>query len=190
MGLKNIEELRKKMRAIQAGPRVVSSYMHDYQKQQRSLAEAEHHLRAWLATMIKRVPWDDFKDDKEIQHFREQVSAMVKGAPLTPISNAPLEQKAKEAEQNYEAAVAARLAKLVASYPAELKPGMVLTNSEREQYVEITSGPTRSDNPHLRGDAGMFYDVLLVHGDEKSSKISFSKETLSPKNGWKYIAHI
>jgi hypothetical protein len=103
---------------------------------------------------------------KTFQNFQRDLLVVAKGGQAV-LDVSPLHDAVDRLHKSLEDTWKARVAKLTAQYPAEIKKGMVFVNKLYDGYYEIVDGPKLSTNQNLKGEEAIYFDVLLWTGKEK-----------------------
>jgi hypothetical protein len=181
MGLKKIAELRKEYwkqaEALSEFTKAAKQFSDTHAKIAAAYAQVEK-LRDANKTKIEAL---DTLGIKEFEDYKKSLIAVYGGWGNRPLPLKPLEDVIAKKKKEVDDAVRERVAKLAASFPSQIKPGMVFRFDPTGVLWEIKSGPEESKNPNLKGDAKIFYKYLPEGGSENN----VSLETL--KKSCKYI---
>jgi hypothetical protein len=166
MGLKAIkamrDELWKKSEALGKFKDAASSFNEAHAK----IAAAYDNVEKIRKENLAKVEGLDTLGIKEFEDYKKSLVAVYVGFSNRPLPTKPLEDVIKRQSDALEQAVKERVAKLAASFPAEVKPGMVFRFEPTGALWEIKSGPTKSSNPNLKGDAALWYDQVSDTGSK------------------------
>ncbi len=183
MGLKKIAELRKELNqqaaALSAFTKAAGEFVATYAKIAAAYAEVEalRENKKKAAYELKTL------GIKEFEEYRKSLIAVFEGWGNRPLPLKPLEDVVARKKKEVDDAVQARVAKMAASFPAEVKPGMLFRFEPTKVLWEIKSGPFESKNENMKGKAetAIYYKYLPEGGSENSVTL----ETL--KKSCKYI---
>jgi hypothetical protein len=183
MGLKKIAELRKELSeqaaALSAFTKAAGEFVATYAKIAAAYAQVEE-LRE-----NKKMAVHELKTlgIKEFEDYKKGLIGVFEKWGNRPLPLKPLEDLVARKKKEVDDAVQARVAKMAASFPAEVKPGMLFRFEPTKVLWEIKSGPLQAKNENLKGkiDAVTYFKYQPEGGSENNVTL----ETL--KKSCKYI---
>ncbi len=172
MGLKKIAEMRKelwaKAEALEKFEALAKEFNDTYAKIQKSY-EALDKLREDQRKKIVNVQTHGVK---EFEDYKRSLYAIYQNYGNRPLPTDPLRAVVAAQKKKVDEAIAERVAKLAASFPSEVKKGMVFKMDASGKLLEITSDAKESTNANLKGDAKTYYEVSYESGEKGLVKLS------------------
>ncbi len=182
MGLKKIQALRqemwKKADSLNQFKEAVAELAAAHEKIAKAYANLEK-LRADGAAKVERIPTHGVK---EFDDYKKSLIAVYQGWGNRPLPTKPLDAVVERERKAVDEAVKARVDKLAASFPSQVKKGMVFKMSATGKLYEISGDEQKSKNPNLKGEAAIFWDTI----DEKGAR-AFPISLADLKKSYKFI---
>ena len=176
MGLKKIAEmraeLRKKTDVLDQFMRLAKQYNETYAK----IAASYEGLEKLRTENLAKVVALNTMGIKEFEDYKKSLVFVFAGMGSRPLPTKPLEDVVNLQHDAVDAEVKERIAKLAASMPAEVKPGMVFRFDPSGVLWEITSGPEKSKNVNLHGDDQIWYKYNAENGGSLSTNLTTLKK--------------
>lgn len=185
MGLKTIaalrEELEKKAKALEAFELAAKTFVETHAKIQEShdnVQKAYENVEKLRTANHGKVMALDTLGIKEFEDYKKSlVQVYSHWGPERPLPLKPLRDVVMKQQAAVNEAVKARVEKLAAAFPKEIKKGMVFKFEPTGVLWEITSEATESKNINLKGDAKIWYDYLADNGTKNSVNVETLKKS-------------
>jgi hypothetical protein len=181
MGLKKIAEMRKELQKQADALRAFTSAAGQFIETHAKIAAAYEQVEKLRQTNLSKVNTLDTLGIKEFEDYKKSLVAVYSGWGNRPLPVKPLEAVVERQRKAVDDAVHERVAKLAASFPSQVKPGMLFRFEATKLLWEITSDAQEATNPNLKGDDRTWFKYV----DEKGNQSNASLSTL--KKSCKYI---
>ena len=164
MGLKKIAELRKVLDAKQKTFEEFRRAADEFNKAYVKIAAAYDGVAKLRSENLARIERLETHNIKEFEDYRKALVAVYEGWGNRPLPLKPLEVVIEKQKEALEAEKQKLVDKLVATMPAEVKPGMVFKLLRSGELCEITSDKSEATNVNLKGDERLWYDYKTEGG--------------------------
>lgn len=136
-------------------------------------AQAHRAVAETLNQIRERVERLDTFGIKEFEDYKRSLLGMAGGGTLRPLPLEPVYKAISRVESEHLKMVNEYYAKLSASCPSEVKPGMVFKRSSDQVFVEITKGPFKPHNADLKGDKAICFKARLWKDGQAGTEIDY-----------------
>ena len=164
MGLKKIAELRRDLNAKADALAKFKAAADLFVETHAKIKQAYDNVVKLRVENLAKVERLDTLGIKEFEAYKTSLVAVYSGWNDRPLPTKPLEAVVDSQRKAVDAAVNERIAKLAASFPKEVKAGMVFRFTPTGRLIEIVGQPKESKNPNLKGDDKTFWDTTEVGG--------------------------
>lgn len=177
MGLKKITEMRLELEKNASALLAFTAAAQQFIEAHGKITAAHENVEKLRAAQLSKVQALPTLGVKEFEDYKQHLVKVYGGWSDRPLPLKPLEAVVATQRKAVDDAVQARVAKLAASFPGQVKPGMVFRYEPTKTLWEITSEGEEAKNANLKGDEKTWFKYQAQGAGPGSTSLATLKKS-------------